>query len=197
MRFLLVTFFVLTISAFFITLYGVLYAAPVEPATLMPAPGNRVAVARTLPEAQPEKLVIPVIGVDAEIKPVGLTKSGNMGSLESYAQVAWYKYGPGPGAPGNAVMAGHLDNAISLPGVFKKLHQLEYGDDIYVAQASGKRLHYKVTDIKVLSYDTADTEQIFATEGESQLVLITCEGTWDQTLRKYTDRLAVFATLVR
>lgn len=198
MKFFLTTFFVFTLAAFFITLYGVLFTPQAESASVEAVAGAVTGkVVRTAAFAIPSDLSIPTIGVSADMTQVGIAKSGRMATPLSFSEAAWYKYGPSPGEPGNAVIAGHLDNALGLPGVFSRLHELEEGDDIYVNTEKGTRLHFKVTDIKVMSNDTTDTEVIFRTTGEPHLVLITCEGTWNQEIKEYSDRLAVFAVLVR
>jgi len=78
--------------------------------------------------ATPTALLIPAAHVNAQIIPVGITKTDNLGVPPNFVQVGWYKYGPVPGAIGNAVLDGHVDNGGSINGVFKQLHTLKAGD---------------------------------------------------------------------
>jgi sortase (surface protein transpeptidase) len=50
--------------------------------------------------------------------------------------VGWYKPGTLPGAHGNAVFAGHVDDLTS-PAVFYDLHKLVNGDKIIVKDQNG------------------------------------------------------------
>ncbi|HEV8666857.1 MAG TPA: class F sortase, partial [Candidatus Paceibacterota bacterium] len=108
----------------------------------------------------------------------------------------WYKYGSLPGQPGTAVMDGHVDNGLSLAGVFKHLDSIQKGDDIYVTTASGVQVHYVVSDIELYPYQDVPMNQILTTSGQSRLALITCDGAWVQGQRTYDHRLVVYANLV-
>lgn len=147
--------------------------------------------------ALPEKLSIPKIEVDAAVQLVGLTKNNAMANPSNFIDVAWYKYGPVPGAMGSAVMAGHLDNALALDGVFKRLNELEVGDDIYVTDENGRKLHFKVTDLEIYPYDSAPSEKIFMASDAKRLNLITCAGKWLKAQKTYSERLVVYTELVQ
>src|SRR5262249_35811922 len=56
-------------------------------------------------------LLIPAIGVDAPIEPVGVLPGGALSVPEKnrWTGVGWYKDGPVPGLPGSAIIDGHLD----------------------------------------------------------------------------------------
>ena len=117
-----------------------------------------------------------------------------MGAPTVFGEVAWYALGSKPGAPGSAVFAGHVDNALSTAGVFEHLSSLKVGDYITVADAGGKTLVYRV--ISSTSYAAADAPvaQIFATSGPQELVLITCTGDWVTSQKQFDQRLVVVAT---
>jgi LPXTG-site transpeptidase (sortase) family protein len=145
----------------------------------------------------PDRLVIDKLEIDAYIQHVGLARSGNMGVPTNFKDVGWYKLGPEPGEAGNAVIAGHLDNALGLAGVFSKISTLESGDIIVVKNADGKTRRFKVVKKQIYDYTSADTREIFKSDGPSRLVLITCSGTWLRSERSYTSRLVVFADLIQ
>lgn len=148
------------------------------------------------PIATPRRLSIPSIGVDAPIEEVGLARSGNMSPPSTFSGVAWYKYGVTPGQAGSAVLAGHVDNGLGLAGVFKHLAQVSVGDDIYVMDANGSKLHFKVSTVDTYSYAAVPTEEIFRRNGRPVIRLLTCAGDWVQEGRTYDRRLAVTAELV-
>jgi LPXTG-site transpeptidase (sortase) family protein len=150
-------------------------------------------VART-PDA-PARLMVPSLGIDAPIEPVGRTPEGNMGSPTSFTGIAWFKEGVIPGQKGSAVVAGHLDNALGRAGVFKNLEALRLGDEIVVETASGELLRFKVIRMAVYPYD-APPEGLFTRSDGVYLNLITCTGEWLQEAKTYDGRLVVYTELV-
>jgi len=141
----------------------------------------------------PVRLQIPALNIDANVQQVGLTFKGNMGIPSNFTDVAWYRYGAVPGDVGSAVIDGHVDNGLSLAGVFKHLVDLKAGDDVYVAMASGDRVHFKVRDSEYYDYTSAPTALIFNENDASLLRLITCNGDWVSQDKTYDKRLVVTA----
>lgn len=152
---------------------------------------------KVAPGLYPLRLTIPKIDVDAAVQYVGITAKGNMGTPSNLTDVGWYKYGTVPGQTGRAVIAGHVDNGLSLPAVFIDLKKLVPGDDVYVTQKDGKQLHFKVDRAVIYGYKTAPVQEIFtSSDGKSHLVLITCAGTWVKADKTNDKRLVVYTTLV-
>jgi LPXTG-site transpeptidase (sortase) family protein len=149
--------------------------------------------------ALPSRLIIPKLGIDTDVQRLGLTKKGNMAAPSNFTDVSWYKLGTVPGEVGSAVMAGHEDNAAGLDGVFKHLDELKEGDDVYVVNASGAKLHFQVTGTAVYPYNLsgAELKKVFAAADAARLNLITCAGTWIQSLKTNDKRLVVFTKLVK
>lgn len=142
----------------------------------------------------PVRLTIPAIDVDAKIQQVGVTASGKMAVPTNYTDVGWYKKGAVPGQRGSAVIAGHVDDGLALPGVFKKLSDLKPGDDIYVTTSEGDKLHFVMKSSKAYDKD-ADTDAIFNDKSGKFLKLITCTGTWLPLQKTHDQRLVVTAVL--
>jgi hypothetical protein len=90
----------------------------------------------------PMTITIPSIGVKAGIVGVGLEANGAM-QVPDPDQVGWYKRGPRPGAPGPAVLIGHVDSRTS-PAVFYRLGQLRPGDEILVGHRDGSTTRFIV-----------------------------------------------------
>ena len=133
--------------------------------------------------------------IDADVQHVGVKADGSMGTPSNFTDVAWYKYGTIPGQRGSAVIDGHVDNGLSLPGVFKRLGELEIGDDVYVEQKNGSKMRFVVVDIKHFPYDEAPRELIFGRSDAVRLNLVTCEGDWIRQQKTYSERLVVFTEL--
>jgi len=143
----------------------------------------------------PSRIIVSAIGVDAAVEPVGKKPDGSMGTPKNFNDVAWYSLGAKPGEAGNAVFAGHVNNALGMAGVFEHLTDISIGERIVVADERGRMLTYVVRAVDLYQVDSAPLETIFTTEGSSQVVLITCEGVWDKDTRSYTKRLVVTASL--
>ncbi len=143
----------------------------------------------------PLRLQIPSIGVNAAVEQVGKKADGSMGTPSKFGDVAWYALGSAPGQAGNAVIDGHVNNALTTAGVFQHLSQIALGDTITVLNASGTPMNFTVTNIEEYPADTAPAASIFVTTGPSQLVLITCDGDWVQSAKSFSARLVVFASL--
>lgn len=189
---------VITIAA------GLVFAATLIRATLY-APDSDMASSTLAAEAParaatpgdlPERVRIPALGINAYVRRVGVNAQGNMATPGNFTDVGWYKYGTVPGFAGSAVIDGHVDNALSLDGVFKHLSDLKEGDDIYVDTASSTALHFIVKE--VASYLAADVplERVFRADDAARLNLITCDGAWVQGKKEYDRRLVVYAALM-
>jgi sortase (surface protein transpeptidase) len=160
-----------------------------------PTPDPLLAQARTIagPAAPPSRLVIPAIGVDAMVEPVGLDDQGRMAAPAKTTDVGWYQLGAAPGDAGDAVMDGHLD-WWNGPAVFWRLSQLRVGDRVTVVRADGTRVDFLVDSSRTVPYD-ASLPDLFTEVGPPTLTLITCAGAWDAGRATYLQRLVVHASL--
>ncbi|MDE2041113.1 MAG: class F sortase [Patescibacteria group bacterium] len=149
--------------------------------------------APSVAEAAPVKLLIPSLNIDARVQDIGLTAHGTLGTPNNFVDVGWYKYGPAPGEIGSAVIDGHVDNGLSLPGVFKNLSNLKLGDDIYVTTADGSLVHFVTSKVDSYVYTDASTNEIFNQNDGRYLKLITCSGEWVAASRTYDHRLVITA----
>ena len=191
---------ILAILVFGFVLSRSLYYFPSDEVPLPPKVAEKL-VAKVPPEIKSTaemRLVIPNIDVDAKIGEVGITKKGNMAAPRVFREVGWYKYGTFPGKIGSAVIAGHVDNGLALPAVFKHLEDLEVGDDIYVQIEEGKRLHFVVIGEKVYDFDATpeSVKEVFTERDRKLLRLITCTGNWLKEFRTHDKRLVISAVLV-
>lgn len=148
--------------------------------------------------ALPERLIIPKLGIDADIQHVGITKKGNMAAPNNFVDVSWYKFGTVPGELGSAVISGHVDNALGTPAVFYDLQKLSPGDEIQVKDENGRALRFKVVKKEIYPYNLTgpELEGIFNESGRARLNLITCAGTWLPEAKTNDKRLVVFTEMI-
>lgn len=154
---------------------------------------TQIAATSTPGIITPARLRIPSLSVSANVEAVGKKADGTMGTPTEFMDVAWYGLGAKPGETGNAVFAGHVNNALTKAGVFENLSKVHVGDYVTVSDESGRTLVYKVSDVKRYPVDQAPEASIFSTAGPSQLVLITCDGDWVPDEHSFDQRLVVVA----
>jgi LPXTG-site transpeptidase (sortase) family protein len=143
-------------------------------------------------------LLIPAIGVDAPIEPVGVTSDRvlNVPQKNQWTGVGWYKDGPVPGQAGSAVIDGHLDRPGGVPAVFWKLNQLHIGDMVTVIGTPSKALHFQVVQVQAYQPNKAPLEKIYGDTSGRYLNLITCAGEWIPSRHQTAERLVVYTKLV-
>lgn len=142
----------------------------------------------------PQRIEIPSIKVDASIEKVGRLENGQMGVPEGFDTVGWFEPGIKPGAPGNAVMAGHVDSKTG-PAVFYKLEDLTKGDEIIVMDKEGNTLTFEVTGKESYKRKNAPVDKIFDFAYTSKLNLITCVGNFNKKEGTHEERLVVYTEL--
>ena len=165
--------------------------------TEVPVPETIELTEIASPEDYPVRFRVPALGIDTRVQHVGVNAKGNMAVPNNFTDVGWYKYGTPPGFLGSAVIAGHVDNGLSLPGVFKNLSELKIGDDIFVEKEDGSELRFVVTEIQVYPYTLVPRDILFSRTDVARLNLITCEGAWVAGERTYDQRLVVYAELAQ
>ncbi|MFC0524487.1 sortase domain-bontaining protein [Pontibacillus salicampi] len=144
----------------------------------------------------PTSIEIPAIGVKTSIEHVGTLENGQMDVPKNTDNTAWYEEGPKPGAPGNSVIAGHVDDLTS-PAVFYKLDQLKEGDQIIIKGKSGEKVTFAVQESNVYPRKDAPIDKIFGYSYRSMLNLITCTGEFNPATTERAERLVVSAKLVQ
>lgn len=143
---------------------------------------------------QPTNLKIPAIEVDTTVESVGEDAEGRMDVPQEWNNVAWYNRGTEPGRTGSAVLAGHLDSPTG-PAIFFNLAKLEIGDEVIVTNDTGEELTYLVTDKKTYPDAGFPIDHVFAQKDAKRLNLITCTGVFNQSVKRYSDRLVVYTVL--
>ncbi|KOX18448.1 peptidase C60 [Streptomyces sp. NRRL F-6491] len=159
------------------------------------APDRPEAVPEPLPASDPVRVRIPSIGVDARLMRLELDGEGRLEppppDLPAFA--GWYARGTPPGAPGTAVVTGHLDTP-SGPAVFHRLGALTRGAGIAVERADGRTALFTVDAVEEHAKDRFPDEKVYGGSGRPELRLITCGGDWSGDTG-YRANTVVYATL--
>ncbi len=141
--------------------------------------------------AQPVRLIIPSIGLNAPVESVGINSKGEMDVPPGdSSEVGWYKYGTIPGNVGSAVIDAHVFAA------FEDLQHLSVGSEVYVENANGQRLKFVVDDSRVYKLGELTSGMLFGKRDARRLNLITCAGEPTADGSTYTHRLVVYTKLV-
>lgn len=143
--------------------------------------------------AEPRRLVIPSIGVDASIVATGVDQAGELAVPNDAIELVWWRYGPTPGAPGSAVIAGHVDWKGVL-GTFDRLAEVPVGERFEVTYDDGRVAAFVVTAVTLVDKPDVAVDGTFARSGEPVVRLVTCGGEYDSTARRYLTNVVVTAT---
>jgi sortase (surface protein transpeptidase) len=141
----------------------------------------------------PARLVVPALGVDVPLDPVGVAADGRMELPADVSRVGWYRFGPVPGAPGSAVLAGHVDDAEQGLGALARLREADPGDEVLVTDAAGAATRWLVVARELVTKRELPLAALFARGGAPRLVLVTCGGPFLPEYRSYRDNVVVVA----
>ena len=141
--------------------------------------------------APPDRIVIPVIGLDAPVVPVGWAVTDGVAIWDSADHAAgWHQGSTYPGHVGNTVLSGHHN----IKGkVFRYLIDLEPDDEVFL-YVGDTAYHYVVTE-KHLFEEKGKPEEVrranaqwIAPTDDERVTLVTC---WPYTSN--THRLIIVA----
>ena len=143
----------------------------------------------------PKYLIIPKIKVNAVVENIALTPKNAVAVPKGYGNVGWFKLGPKPGDPGSSLISGHFARKTSGWAVFNDLYKLRKGDIVNVKDSKGQLLRFIVSTTKLYPYN-ASTSNLFTSDDAAHLNLVTCTGTWINSIGGFNKRLVVFTDLV-
>ncbi|MFN8677965.1 MAG: class F sortase [Thermomicrobiales bacterium] len=158
-----------------------------------PGPVNQVRNRAVSPVVSPVGLTIESIGVDAGIEPLRVV-DGAMQDPSGPWEVAWYENLGTLGAPGNVVMAGHIDYWNVGPSVFYNLGSVQPGAEIVVAGDDGLQYPFTVEWTELFTSDNMPMDDVAGPTATQSLTLITCGGAFDYVNGEYLSRTVVRAT---
>jgi hypothetical protein len=155
------------------------------------APAPRVRRGAHRP-ARPVRIEIPSIGIDAPVIPLGLNPDRTLEVPSDFGDAGWWSGGARPGAPGPAIIAGHVDSKTG-PAVFYRIRDLAPGAAITVVRRDGTRAGFRVVGSEQYPKTQFPTERVYGTTSRPTLRLITCSGVFDRDSGHYLDNTVVYA----
>ena len=158
---------------------------PTPVPTPVPTPSPTPAPTPT-PEPTPYVKPIPIrlyfdaYGVVSDVYPVGV-QNGNIGTVNSADDSAWFEPYAAPGEPGNAIISGH-NSWRKKKGTFATLKEMALGD-IVVVEFNVPEHFFRFFEITAIDNYNVDVfpQEIIEKDGESRLTLITCLGDYDRS----------------
>ncbi|MGX1365754.1 hypothetical protein RKD19_001113 [Streptomyces canus] len=149
-----------------------------------------------LPFAQPDRVSIPAIRVDAPMVPVGLDPDGWVGAPppEDPNLAGWFTGAVSPGEKGTAVVVGHVDNKQG-PAVFYGLGALKKGNRVEIRRKDGKTAIFEIYGIEVFEKNNFPGDRVYGSKGTPELRVITCGGGFSKQ-SGYAGNVVTFARLV-
>ena len=142
-----------------------------------------------MPTAPPVQLLIPLLDVHRAVEKVGANRFGVMDLPTNSWNAGWFKWGPIPGAPGDAVIEGHAGYP-GQPMIFGRLDTLRPGDRIIVVLSDKSRRLFLVVSKKTVPAGSAPPG-LADPYGPPRLTLVTCAGHFDKARYSYSSRLMV------
>lgn len=200
--FLLIGFSMMGLAAYEFAYKGndpsqLIWVRPGQPAAPAAADSQQPPQAQTV-GTEPFRLVIDKIAVDAPVSVFGLDENAAPRVPYEAELVAWYDFSSYPGNGENAVFAGHV--TWNGDAVFKRLGELEAGDQVRIQREDGSRLIYEVSETVLVDSTDVNARDWMLPAGEDVVTLITCGGerylTDDWIGAEYTHRLIVRGLLI-
>jgi hypothetical protein len=172
-------------------------ATPTAPGVLPELTASPAAPVSQEEPPPPVRLTVPGRGVDAPVDPVGIEPDGRMTLPDDVDRVGWYRFGPVPGEPGSAVVAGHVDDREQGLGALAPLRETEVGDEVVLSDAGGTSTRWRVLSRELFEKQALPLDLLFAREGPPRLTLITCGGPFLPEFGSYRDNVVVVAEALR
>ena len=154
-------------------------------------PSGLVTDAAATKRLAPLHLRFDDVGVDEEIRPVGIEDDGEL-EIPDEDEIGWWEFGSAPGLPGATVLAAHV-SWHDTAGPFNRLGRAEIGERLEVDTGEGTTRVYQVVERTMYPKDELPQWRIWRTTGPETLVLITCGGDYNPNIRRYRHNIVVFA----
>ena len=148
-----------------------------------------------LVESVPVRLRIPRVGIVSTLVPLGVDGDGAMEVPPDGSQAGWYSKAPTPGALGPAVLAAHV-TWDRRPALFFRLGELRQGDRIEVVRDDGTTAVFGVQRVASFAKARFPTQAVYGPVDHAALRLITCGGSFDESVGHYVENVVVFAAMV-
>jgi hypothetical protein len=163
---------------------------PEAPPTVVP---DIRAVAR---DREPISLSIPDLGVDSPVVTTSMDTSRSLVVPEDVLETGWYDGSRRLGASyGSTVIVGHRDSATQGSGALFGIEEIPLGATITVTAQDGTAHEFIVDSVEFIDKGSLPQEapRIFTHRGPYRLVLITCGGAFDESIRSYESNVVIIA----
>jgi len=159
-----------------------------EPADLLAEVSSVEAIAKPTPiQKIPQSLTIPKLKLDTTVIPTGLNPDRTLAVPDDAREIGWYdKTGP-------TVLVSHNEWK-GVKGLFYNLKSLTPNDVITITDKTGIATEYVINAVEAYDIDKFPTNKVYKQGGKESIRLITCHGTYDKSIKRYTQNLIVFAT---
>ena len=154
-------------------------------------PSGLVTDAAAAERIPPLHLRFDDVDVDEEIRPVGIEDDGEL-EIPDADEIGWWEHGSAPGLPGATVLAAHVSWNGAI-GPFNRLGRAEIGERLEIDTGQGTTRVYQVVERTMYPKDALPSWRIWRTTGPETLVLITCGGSYNPSIRRYRDNIVVYA----
>ena len=142
----------------------------------------------------PVRISVPRLGIDGPVVPVGIASDRQL-DVPAALTAGWYRHSALPGGAGAAVIAAHVDYS-GKPGLFFDLRLTAVDDEIVLQASNGTLRTYRVTSVQLYDKTELPSTELFRSDGEHGLHLVTCGGTFDPVTRSYRGNQVVTAVPV-
>jgi len=154
----------------------------------MAVPAVRVSAG----QFRPHRLLVPGIGVDAEVVSIGMTDDLALQVPDDPAVLGWWNGGAGPAAgTGTVTVTGHVSWA-GTPGALRHLAELPPGESAWLIGADGAGIRYVSERVETYLKTALPSQDIFATAVPERLVLITCGGAFDPFTGRHDSNVVAY-----
>jgi hypothetical protein len=99
---------------------------------------------------------------------LGLQDDGTVEVPADADDAGWFRLGPPPGAPGSAVVLGHVDSRRG-PGVFFRLRELQPGDVVEVGRPTARPPGSRSPPCRPTARDAFPAELVYGGQRDSTL----------------------------
>jgi Sortase domain len=167
--------------------------ASTAPRVSVPTHSAGVAQLARIPVVAPAGVDIEGTDVRGPVVPTSVdVATGELAVPDDPTTVGWYQFGPSPGQPGSAVLAGHLDWH-RRPGAFYRLAGISPGTIVTISYTDGSARRFQVVQNQLVPKPSLPLSDVFDRTGPPTLRLITCGGTFDRSTRHYRSNVVVTA----
>ncbi|MBT8241923.1 MAG: class F sortase [Acidimicrobiia bacterium] len=161
---------------------------------VVPRRGSAHAVVGQPNGSAPARVSLPRIGIDGPVATVGIGPDRQL-DVPLARTAGWYRHSSIPETVGAAVIAAHVDFN-GQPGLFFDLRLAVEGDKIRLELSDGRQVDYEVTAVNLYDKSELPADQLFRSDGEHSLHLVTCGGSFDRFARSYRGNRVVTAVPV-